>query len=81
MRASALIQGLPIVKGSGKFLLRPEKTVRGHDGFSEYQNYARTIARSSHLVVYCGVRRSCFIDHARSSPASPELARSKVPRP
>jgi hypothetical protein len=42
--------------------------------------HARTTGMSSQRVVYCGVRRSCFIHHSRRSPASPVLASSTGPR-
>ena len=43
--------------------------------------HARTTGMSAQDVVYPGVRRSCFIDQARRSPASPLLAIFTVPRP
>lgn len=36
---------------------------------------------SSNRVVYCGVRRSCFMSHSRSGPVFPVEAECTVPLP
>jgi hypothetical protein len=42
---------------------------------------ALATAKSLKSVVYAGVRRSCFMDHVRRSPATPALAMVTVPLP
>ena len=43
--------------------------------------HVRTTGMSSHRVVYCGVRRSCFIAQRLRSPSKPVLPSNTVPRP
>ena len=39
-----------------------------------FHDYDLAVGISAQQVVYAGVRRSCFMDHTRLSPASPALA-------
>jgi hypothetical protein len=50
-------------------------------GGSDQSFHARTIGTSSSRVVYCGVRRSCFMPHTRCGPAFPVAAGCTVPLP
>ena len=67
---------------SGRRLLEQSRFEIGYSLNGELINpQAIAISIPSQLVVYAGVRRSCFMDHTRRSPSRPALAIFIVPLP